>query len=254
MTRSISESDWGALNALADGALGRQEAKALRRRIDIDPNLAAEFDRILALKQALQKLRAAPQEAANESAGRRSWSRLRRAAAASIVFVICAGFALSSLILSGNGEETVAEIHKAFSEETYILNSGGGLTLSSGAGIGALNAPDLTPSNLTLVDVRAYRGDAGERVAMHYRGRRGCRVTLIADTLSLPVEEEIPGVGLVYRWGTSNTRFVLLADGMDEDRFAAIGAFAEAASRLSEEREERRVALVDRTARARPCA
>lgn len=89
---------------------------------------------------------------------------------------------------------------------------------------------------------------------MHYRGRRGCRVTLIADSVSMPVEQNPTGSDLIYRWSTSMTRYVLIADGMDAMRFAAIGAFAEAASRLSEEQEERRLALVDRTAEANPCA
>lgn len=252
MMSSNFDKDWDALNALADGALSREEALALRGRIDGDATLAAEYGRILALKSSLRRLRPVPKGGGNDRMDRRPTSKRLATIAASIVF--CIAIALSAVLFERNGEETVAEIHKDFSDQTYILNGGSALTLSSGAGFGSFNAPDLSASNLTLVDVRTFRSDVGERVAMHYRGRRGCRVTLIADSVSMPVEQNPTGSDLIYRWSTSMTRYVLIADGMDAMRFAAIGAFAEAASRLSEEQEERRLALVDRTAEANPCA
>jgi len=251
---SIPDSDWERLNALADDALGREEARALQKRIDSDPALAAEFDRILMLKSSLRQLRPAVPEGTSDRTARRRASKRPLAVAAAIFLSLCIAVAASGALLGRNGVDTPVEIHKAFSDKTYILNSGGALTLSSGTGIGSLSAPDLTASNLTLVDVRTFRNDRGERVAMHYRGRRGCRVTLIADALSMPAESDLAGFDLVYRWTTSKTRFVLIADGMDAARFAAIGAFAEAASRLSDEQELRRLALVDRTAKAKPCA
>jgi len=254
MKPSTSGTDWELLNALADGALGREEVAVLRSRIEKDSSLAAEFNQILALKSSLRQLRPAPRANSSDCAGGRVASKRYTMAAASIVLILCIAFVVAAATLQGTDEETVAEIHRAFSNETYILNSSRELILSSGAGIGALNVPDLTPSNLTLVDVRIFRNDAGERVAMHYRGRRGCRLTLIADALSMPTEGFINGVDLVYEWSTSKAHFVLAANGMDAGRFAAIGAFAEAASRLSEEKEQMRIALRVRTAEAKPCA
>ena len=45
-----------------------------------------------------------------------------------------------------------------------------------------------------------------------------------------------------------------MADGMDPRRFEAIAVFAEALSRTSRQAGELRVALVEKTASAQPCA
>ncbi len=96
--------------------------------------------------------------------------------------------------------------------------------------------------------------DGRVRIALHYRGARGCRVTLIADRGPPAEPEDLSAFDLTHRWSTPATRYTLVADGMDRHRFAAIGAFAEALSRTSEEAPSLRLALEERTAQAVPCA
>ncbi|HET7408726.1 MAG TPA: hypothetical protein VFJ13_00865, partial [Paracoccaceae bacterium] len=113
-------------------------------------------------------------------------------------------------------------------------------------GPGHIPPPDLSASNLRLF---ATRRAAGAAVGYHYRGPNGCRVTLVIGAAL-----ELPDAALARQWPVGEQNAVLIADGMDPRRFAAVAAYAEAATRGPDPAERLRIALIERTASARPCA
>ena len=125
----------------------------------------------------------------------------------------------------------------------------------STARIGDIEVFDLSSSRLTLVDVRSTRRDDRDVVAMHYRGRRGCRLTVVAlealpgDPSALPARHD----GLGARWSVGRAHFYVLASGMDRDRFDAIVTYARAESRRLDRRDTLELAMRDATDKAQPC-
>lgn len=249
----VGNSDWELLNSYADGELAPDEATDFERRLANEPTLASELARVMALKKSLSALRPGSAEEPRETTLLRQPMHRRYLAAAVVVLcVLAAGAGYGLLGLNKNQATGIDEIHAAFSDRTYFVDVKRDVRVSAGTSIGELDAPDLSASNLALVDMRTFAGTA--RIALHYRGPRGCRVTLVVDIAkSAPFATLTPGA-LLYRWQTRTRRFALIAEGMDEKRFAAIGAFAEASSRASERRKDFRTALIERTEKARPCA
>lgn len=254
---TVETTDWEVLNAHADGELGPEHAAEVGRRLSADPQLAAEFARITALKSNLAALR--PESALAESATIESQAPERHArparhwiGAVAAVALVAAGLAY---VMHGSDNDrgvAIDPIHAEFSQQTYFVDVERQVLVSVGASMGDLDAPDLSASNLALVDVRTFNGSA--RIALHYRGRRGCRVTLVVDSTDSTPFVSLDASALVYFWQTETRRFVLIAEGMDERRFAAIGNFAQAQSRASERQRELRNVLVESTEHARPCA
>lgn len=253
---TATDRDWDLLTAYADGELAAAAAAALRRRIAAEPALAAELDRIRAVKASLGALRprGAPSAPRRESR-RPAWAAL--AAVAGLLALVALG---GRAFLAGGEPGRIAAmasveaLHLAFAERSYVIDTDRALILSAGAGIGDVSAPDLAASNLTLVDVRVLGEGSDERIAMHYRGRRGCRLTLVVERLAAAWRAEATSLELAHRWATPQARYAMVADGMDRHRFNAIAAFAEALTRASDRAKRLRVAVIDRTEQARPCA
>ena len=244
--------DWELLSAYADGELAPEDAARLERRLAIEPDLVAGLARITALKSSLSALRPTSRLAVDKGYQSLKPARYRQLAVAGVLLLVASGLGYGLVGPGETGAQGIGVIHDGFSEKTYVVDLERRVEVSAGAAIGDLLAPDLSPSNLTLVDVRGFAGSP--RIALHYRGRRGCRVTLVADRADSAPFESPNAAALIYLWQTPTRRFALIADGMDEHRFAAIGAFAKAQTRASEREMEFRTALVERTERARPCA
>lgn len=242
---TITDRDWDLLSAYADGELDDAARRSLESRLVAEAELSAELDRIRRSKKVLQEMRPLPGTARG---ARRSPIGL--AVAASILLVI--GLAAGGVWLQA-GKGRGFDPHATFAAKSYVLDGRAPLHFAAGSALGFSAAPNLSGSNLVLVDVRVQVSDAGESVAMHYRGYRGCRLTLIAEPVALPSGEPA-SQPLVREWASTRARFRLVADTMDPQRFAAIADFAEAQVRLLEERERLRVAMADATAAAAPCA
>ena len=249
----VTDDDWDLLNAYADGELDRVTAKAIAARLANEPALQATHERILTIKASLRQMHPVPGSTKPTS---RSTKARRRVLAAAVTLLVVVGAVASGIFLRQGAERnlSIAELHRQFSDRSYVIDTSTRVDVSAGTTIGSLSAPDLSPSNLTLVDVEVMRSGVHERIAMHYRGRRGCRVTLVADALAVAATPDLSIMGLSYQWQTSRVRFYLVADGMDPARFAAIAAFAEATSHQADDEDMFRTALVERTAAARPCA
>ncbi len=249
----LSETDWELINAYADGELSPEDKDALSRRLTHDAVLAAALAEIHATKAALSLIRPAKEPIPTE---RGSFGIRRFALAASLAAAVVLG---AFYQFGGVGEDwrnAPAELHAALSTNTYVLPEGGVMPVISTARIGDFEVFDLSSSRLTLVDVSTTRRDDRDVVAMHYRGRRGCRLTVVAleslpgDPSVLPARHD----GLGARWSVGRAHFYVLASGMDRDRFDAIVTYAKAESRRLHQRDTLELAMRDATDKARPCA
>jgi anti-sigma factor RsiW len=252
MTR-LSETDWELINAYADGELPAGDAEVISRRLTHDTTLANALAEVHVTKAALSLIRPVEESAAPVQGG---LGVRRLAIAASVAAVVAFG---AFYQFGGFGEDwrdAPGEIHAALSANTYILPEGGVMPVVSTARIGDLEVFDLSSSRLTLVDVRTTRRDDRDVMAMHYRGRRGCRLTVVAlealqdDPSQLPARHN----GLGARWSVGRAHFYVLASGMDRDRFDAIIAYAKAESHRLDRRDSLELAMRDATDKARPCA
>jgi hypothetical protein len=240
----VKERDWTLLNAYADGELEPNQEEALAARLRREPALAAELDRILALKSRLGGLR----KSSSQRLG--ATPKVRMAAMAfvtSLLFVAILGFA--AIEGTSTSEPMKANLALTLHSDFAALSYPERAARAPMTQIGEITPPDLSGSNLRLVDMRRGVGLAAEAVGYHYRGPRGCRVTLVVGmSLASP-----GGTVLARGWTVGDRTLVLIADGMDPRRFAAIADFAESATRDAHTGDDLRIALEKRTAAARPC-
>lgn len=250
------DSDWEALNAYADGELDGEAREAIARRLAHDPALAGRLAEVHAAKAALSLLRPGAR-----AAPRRPWLSPGRRLALAASLVVTVGFgALYQLAAPETDWRSLpAELHAGFSDAAYVLPEAPRLPVVSTPRIGDVPAIDLSPARLSLVDVTTTRRAGREIVAMHYRGRNGCRVTLVAlealpgENPPLPGEEDA-SIGLSAAWTEGGIHYALMAGGMDAARFAAIRAYALAESRRLAPSDELRLAMRAATRAAQPCA
>lgn len=255
----LSERDWELINAYADCELSAADEAMVARRLTHEKALGAALAEVHASKAALSLMRpakAAP-EALQLSETPRARVGLRRVAlVASLAVLLVSGVAYQYDNLGKTWRDAPASLHADLSKKTYVLDENPVLPVISTARIGDLIAFDLSSSRLFLVDVQSTSRNGRDVVAMHYRGLNGCRLTAIAleakpgDPAVLPVRHE----GLSERWTIAGIHFYVLADGMDEHRFAAIARFAQSESRRLDQRDELRLAMGSATNQARPCA
>lgn len=241
----MKERDWALLNAFADGEVGGAEGEKLSARLEREPALAIELRRIQALKARVADLKAS----SLPSSGRGASLSIRAAGvavAASLLIASLIGLALIEQPGGSGPQNVVLALHADFSASTDRETS----TIDDMAEAAEIAPPDLSGSNLRLVGLRRIRDTVPEAIGYHYRGPRGCRLTLVVGTsLELPRNFDLSD-----RWTVGDRVLVLVADGMDPQRFAAIAEFAESATRKGATSDALRLALVERTAAARPCA
>lgn len=254
---AVSDEDWTLLNAYADGELPPAERARVARRLVREPALAAALAEVHRAKAGLSLLRPAPGEPAETRHGARTAGRVRRMALAAAVVLmmggLAAGYGIVELVPGTPGGDPVA-LHRALSQNTYVLSDAlSAVTVSTG-GMGSLSAPDLSDSRLSLVEVKNAEWAGHAVVAMHYRGVNGCRLSIVAVDRRAPPSDAATDGLLTARWHAGAVRFNVIADGMDPDRFAAIAALVEAETTRTRNREAYRVALGRATEQARPCA
>lgn len=250
------DSDWMALNGYADEALGEAEARALEARLAGDPALRGELERIRSLKAQMRRLRPAPIGPRHRGlAGRRLAAAGLAAALAGVVLV-------AALLLAPFGEDGwVAQaeaLHRQLSGNSYVVEEAGALpVVSTRHSLIEFRAPDLTASRLFLVDARVAGGRGGETVALHYRGMRGCRLTIVAvEAEAGDAAAPAPPSGLLARlWDFDGFHFAVIAEGMDAARFASVADYAETAiAEAAKSPDEMRTAMATRYRTARPCS
>jgi anti-sigma factor RsiW len=249
----LSETDWELINAYADGELPAGDEEAISRRLTHDTALAAALAEVHAAKASLSLMRPVKEPALPVRRG----SEFRRLAlAASVAAAVAFGALYQFGGLTEDWRDAPADLHAAFSGNTYVLPEGSALPVISTARIGDVQAFDLSSSRLALVDMQTVSRAGRDVVAMHYRGRNGCRLSAVAleagagDPDSLPARHD----GLGARWTVGGIHFYLLASGMDRNRFSAIATYAEAETRRLNDQDEMRLAMRSATDQAQPCA
>ncbi|MEM7283209.1 MAG: hypothetical protein AAF438_16455, partial [Pseudomonadota bacterium] len=108
--------------------------------------------------------------------------------------------------------------------------------------------PDLGVANLVEVATRDLNGSH----ITHYAGVNGCRLTYFRGKFS-PGEQSPSFQVQVAEWSTSNNvRHMIMATGMDQNKFNAIATFLELTTR-QQESEEVLASLTEATASAVRC-
>jgi hypothetical protein len=119
--------------------------------------------------------------------------------------------------------------------------------------------PDLSASKLSVVFVDTSPDSLVlPAIVVGYAGTRGCKVTLLATTEKTDNHGEFrfltEGEISAYGWRTGKMEYLLIAQGMDRERFDLI---AESVYRASTERlpfdEETRTALLESRRKSMPC-
>lgn len=250
------EKDWALLNAFADGELDKDEATIIEARLAVDADLRNDLQRIRELKLQLASFRPVESdvEFADEPEVKRGWYRRAIAAAAAIIAiaVFLAAYAWYPQVRGFEGIAIAA--HEQFSRSTYIVEERHVAKVVSTGNAFEFKAPDLTDSRLFLVDVQNTIVDHNDSINLHYRGLRGCRLTLVALAGGLPTDVPAPAGRLMHVWSYGGYSFAILATGMDPERFDSVAKFAQATIR-NDMRNQRdlRIAMAEKYRTARPC-
>ncbi len=257
MTRD-QQRDWELLNAYCDSELNAADQAALERRLEHEPALRQDLNRLHNLKRELAGLRPPePDGMAVQAATSRK--RLKGALASTAALLVIAALTVAVLVAwpsaQRNWLQTAMDMHDTLSHQTYVVEEGHVTQIVSSGRDLAFSAPDLTASRLYLVDVVTSTADGGDAVAMHYRGMRGCRLTVVALPEHPDGEQPDELGGLIHAWSYSGYNFAVIAVGMDAQRFASVASYAEAAVIDAVRRHrELQIAMTESYNAARPCA
>ena len=126
----LSETDWELINAYADGELPAGDEEAISRRLTHDTALAAALAEVHAAKASLSLMRPVKEPALPVQRG----SEFRRLAlAASVAAAVAFGALYQFGGLTEDWRDAPADLHAAFSGNTYVLPEGSALPVISTA-------------------------------------------------------------------------------------------------------------------------
>ena len=260
MTRSLT--DLETLNAYVDGELSPRESAAVAKALVDDAELAEKVAVIHRVKAAIQESR---EDASIElpEAPRPARRRALIAAAVAVLLLLTA----AALWFRPGGQTQVAWLDRAWehhrswaAESVAAAEPSAGLLLAAinRLGSGAL-VPDLAAARLRLSKVALLEGPEGRSVLqVGYSGTRGCRISLFL----LPLEAALgrrpiefgDAKSKAYAWRVGAITYLLLAEGMDMERFALISRKVnEASLERAPFDAETRTALGESRAKSKPC-
>ena len=238
--RPIGETpDWETLNAFVDGELSPSQEVWVKTCAGSDSKVAAEIARLRVLKNALAGSALMDQDEAksgeNKVIGyRKIVGGLSVLAAAIALFVMVSPVGYFS---SPDYDRWALDLHTELSDQSFVVSELEYKPLVAAAVSGSLQAPDLTGSKLYLVDLSIGTFDRDDAIVMHYRGLRGCRVSLLVtpvqnDPKKDSGENQVPFADFSQTknlisdfWTGERFRFALLATGMEQKRFDSIAAY-----------------------------
>ncbi|MEX3007321.1 hypothetical protein [Hoeflea sp. TYP-13] len=231
----LSDKDREYLNALADDELSEVQAREWQERIQREPELKAAYDEIVSVKQKIASLApdiAIERKYSAANSGIRKW-----AVAAGVAAIVFTG-ALTLWLQSApaTAPQGIVAWHKLLSNEEYVVGETDQPLFVSLGQSADVPIPDLTAWRLYLVDHRVVELDAEARQAVfHYRGLRGCRLTLWygarTDTTSSGATPD--GTDNYRRWLAGPTDISIVAGGMDAERFRSIADYVEMLTKIS---------------------
>lgn len=275
----MNDRDWELANAYADDELGSEQRASFERRLEEDAALRDAVATVMILKTGVQAMKEheAP-GACNRSADlvsdidpgmRPSDAEPRRPLAARRVrMAISFAAALALFVVAGAAYQFVTEtegswetrsvaVHDSMSAKPFAIQERDAVEFVSARGFSGMPVPDLRPSSLFYAGMDA----APDHLALHYRGRNGCSLTLMAMT-GPAIHETADGMPansanqhLFRTWVGDPYRYVVIAQGMDRERFETIADFIRSDLRLKRDAvDQLRVAMADAYRQSAPCA
>ncbi|WP_417431152.1 hypothetical protein [Kiloniella sp.] len=238
--RPIGESpDWKILNAFVDGELSPSQEVWVKTCAGSDSKIAAEIARLTALKNALadsvlKDLDESRSGEKKEIGYRKIAGGFSVLAAAIALFVMVSPVGYFS---SPDFDRWALDLHTELSDQSFVVSELEYKPFVAAAVSGSLQAPDLTGSKLYLVDLSIGTFDRDDAIVMHYRGLRGCRVSLLVTPLQGDPkkdsgENQVPFADFSQTknlisdfWTGERFRFALLATGMEPKRFDSIATY-----------------------------
>ncbi|WP_120498441.1 hypothetical protein [Kiloniella sp. EL199] len=270
--RPIGESpDWEILNAFVDGELSPSQEAWVKNCADNDPEIASEISRLVVLKNALAgSALTSSNEQISDTEERKTVGYRQVAggvsAIAAIIVLLVVVFPLG-YFSSPDFEHWARDRHKDLSRQSFVVSKLEYKPLIAAAASGTLQAPDLTGSKLYLVDLSIGTFGHDDAIVMHYRGLRGCRISLLVTPLlndQKRVDSEIeerssdrlgPEKLISDFWNGERFRFALLATGMERKRFDSIATYLklEGERNLPSSNDEAQYAMQQVYAQSTPC-
>lgn len=239
MNRSLPS--WEEINAYVDDELSPAEKARVAAAIALQPALAEQVAVLSSIKaelqnefasEALRQENVVQGQGSIKGGGRYKARRWALAAACLLVALTCV------LALGWKQEDPMAQLFAAAAERHAALSRAPGSDLGVARSPvrfsrGVALIPDLEAGRLTLnalADFVTPNGAIG--MAAHYRGTRGCKLTLFllpdlepATAIQLPegdLQRRSEGEILSYSWRHGPVGYLLLAQGMGETRLGLI--------------------------------
>lgn len=220
----LNEKDWELINAYHDGELGDAERQALEARLASEPLLEEALRDVSSVSASLGALRPEtpqissiqPAAPANQNARPARWL-FGGAVAAAIALAVAVGPQFFTA-------PSAFDIHADFAAQSFAVEAGDLRTVAAGQSV---IAPDLASANLTAVAMQ----DVNNGHVTHYAGRNGCRLTYFRGAFPLGERGRATEMQVV-EWSTaSNMWHMIIATGMDPDKFNAIAAYLKLTTR-----------------------
>ncbi|KIC36663.1 hypothetical protein RA27_21880 [Ruegeria sp. ANG-R] len=241
----LNEKDWELINAYNDGELGDTERRALKARISSEPLLEEALREVSSVSASLGALRPDTQQISSmqqEAPANQITRPTRRLIGGAVAAAIALAIAVGPQFFE---TPSAFDIHADYAAQSFAVETGNTRAVATGQNI---NAPDLASANLTAVAMKAVN----DGHVTHYAGRNGCRLTYFRGTFA-PGEQD-PSTGMqVAEWSTTNNMWhMIVATGMDLDKFDAIAAYLKVTSR-QQASEQMMASLAEATTNATRC-
>lgn len=243
--KELSDSDWELINAYHDGELNVSERQDLETRLQADPSLKTALKSVGTVSASLGALRPTVGETTHETAP----SSVKHYRSSLEWFVGCAVAAAVALFaLFGpavSSDPSLFEIHSDYAKQSYPVDAS---AMRLAQSWNDEETPDLSSANLTPVALHSIDGGT----VAHYAGRNGCRLSYFQGSIALDKREHSDGEQVVA-WSTDgDKRHVLVATGMDQQRFDTIATYLMLATRQAA--QESALAAVSKSSNAAaPC-
>lgn len=241
----LDEKDWELVNAYHDGELGDAERRAFGSRLASEPLLAEALRDVSSVSaslgalrpDALQRSPTPPRAPANRNTQPKRWL-IGGAVAAAVALAVAVGPQVFKA-------PSAFDMHADLAAHSFAVEPGDMRTIAIAQSV---NAPDLAGANLTAVAMQ----DMDDGHVTHYAGRNGCRLTYFRGA-HFSGKQSPSAEMQVAEWSTTdNIRHMIVATGMDQDKFNAIAAYLMLTTR-DQANEQMMASLAETTATAARC-
>jgi hypothetical protein len=212
--RPLTDQDWEQVNAWADGELPEPQARAFGKRLEAEPALAEALASVRQVSRALSATRSEQTiPTPNANRNRRPWIW---AAGAALTASVAAAAVVAFLMFSTL--PNAIDVHRDYAAQSYQLPDKSDLRRISAASVDGF--PSLGDANLVLVAVDTQT----DRASAHFAGVNGCRLTVLRGNYTPP---EVSADVQMHQWLAENSRYQVIATGMDAGKFAATATYLE---------------------------